>query len=543
MPQGNLGVLTEEQSHFSQALAHYVTGLIYRTRDERERSLEELERVAILDPSRQELQKYIVQEYFRKGDFKKAADLLEVAVQREPESVIYWSLLAVAYRSEKLLEKASAAAERAIQLDPLKLSPYEVLFEIAMELPDFKKARKTLDRAVSQESEDPYFWMRLAEVCAMFNEKETSFAFKNEEIIQLYDRAISLTEKDDLSLFERAADFYERIRNYDRAKELYQQVLAQQPNTLRIQIKLALNYLEQGNKDQAITELEKIVEREPSRYQVLTLIAELYEEAKNDDRALANYRLSLSVQPRQLDVYLRMTVLELKNKHYTEAIHLLDTALERFPDSSQLYYFYGLTYSETKEYPKAIESFEKTERLAQDSLPQILDGFFYFYYGAALERAGQFDQAVEKFKKAIEINPDHPDACNYLGFMLADRNTRLDEAVNLIEKALSYEPENAAFLDSMGWAYFRKGNFEKALFYLLHSSQIIQDDSLIFDHIGDVYRQMGKHADALRNYQRAMELDPKNKEVNEKLENIKRTLSSTNSPPPSSSSPFPSDSR
>ena len=157
----------------------------------------------------------------------------------------------------------------------------------------------------------------------------------------------------------------------------------------------------------------------------------------------------------------------------------------------------------------------------------MLNAGFYFYYGSALERSGQFDRAVEKLAKALEIDPDYAEACNYLGFMYADKNIKLDEATKLIERALAYEPDNGAYLDSLGWLYFRKGKLGKSLEYLLQAVKAMGSDAAIFDHIGDVYRQMGKTAEAMEYYQKALELDPEQKDSKTKLDEVRQALSRT----------------
>ena len=95
---------------------------------------------------------------------------------------------------------------------------------------------------------------------------------------------------------------------------------------------------------------------------------------------------------------------------------------------------------------------------------QMLDGQFYFAYGAAAEQAGQVDKAAELLQKSIALDPENSaEACNYLGYMWAERGQKLDEAGDLIKKALALQPDNPAYLDSLGWYYFKKGDLKEAL--------------------------------------------------------------------------------
>jgi tetratricopeptide (TPR) repeat protein len=528
-PQGDVGILSKEEQDFSKALAYYVSGLIHRSRDEKTQSMEDFTQVVLLDPTREDLREVMIQESFRNSDYKKAIEILKTSVQRKPDSFSHWLLLSVAYRAEKQWTKAAESVKTALRLDPTKILAHEVLFETTQELEGPEKAKKVLDRAARQQSSDHQFWVKLADLYATHSTRFPHLGIEKEEIIQLYDRAMHLNA-DDPVVLTRVADFHVTSQDYPKAIELYKKILTLQQNVENVRLRLGLAYVAKGDKKQAIEEFQQIVQKEPFRYQVFTMIGELYEELKEWEQALAHYRLSLGANPNQLVPHLKIVLLEMRNKRNEEVLKQLAVAREKFPNTPQISYFYGLAYSESKDYPKAIEYFEEASRLASASNPEMLDGVFHFYYGAALERNGQFDRAVTAFKKAIELNPDYADAYNYLGFMYADKKQNLEEAHDLIEKALAYEPENGAFLDSFGWVLFRLGKFDKALLYLQEAAKWTRDDAVIFDHMGDVYREMGKHVDALEYYEKAKSLDPSNKEILQKLEDLRKSLSFTNPP-------------
>lgn len=532
---GDLGQLAPESDRFSKALAHYGVGLIHLSHREDQEALREWEQVVQLDPNRADLRERLAQEYFRRNDVTKAIAVLEDGTRQDPDSASTWSQLAIAYRAAHQPEKAVEAAERALRLDPALLAPYHVLFEVAIEEKRIDKARKVLERAASQKTDNYLYWLRLADLHASLNSRESQLAIPKEVISRLYDKAIAL-QPESLEVLERAANYYVLGHELGKAVQLYLKILEIQPNASNIREKLALCFVVDGNKERAIEVLKEIAQREPANYKIFFLMGELHEELKNTDLALSNYRSSLSINPNQLTPYLRIALLELRNKRPADALKQLDLAKEKFPNTFQVIYFYGLAYSETKEFARAVESFDQAFALGQTTHPNVLDGIFYFYYGAALERNGQFDKAVVQFEKALELNPDYADAYNYLGFMYADKNIKLDEAMRLVEKALDYEPENGAFLDSMGWVYYRKGKLDQALIYLQRAAKVITNDAVILDHLGDVYFQMGNCAEALTHYQKAIELDPKNKEVKGKLENTRRALSATK---PAGNNPAP----
>src|SRR4030095_2590078 len=158
---------------------------------------------------------------------------------------------------------------------------------------------------------------------------------------------------------------------------------------------------------------------------------------------------------------------------------------------------------------------------------EMLNAAFFFEYEAAAERAGLYDKATELFKRAIELDPaDAAQAYNYLGFMWADQNIHLEEAEDYIKRALAAEPDNGAYLDSLGWLHYRQGKYEQALAELLSAAAALQgEDTTVFEHSGDTYSMMKQTAKALEYWQKSLVLDPDNKSLAGKIAAAKTTLS------------------
>ncbi len=141
-------------------------------------------------------------------------------------------------------------------------------------------------------------------------------------------------------------------------------------------------------------------------------------------------------------------------------------------------------------------------------------------------------------KKAIELDPTAKiaaEAQNFLGYMWVERNENLEEAGDLIRKAIETQPENGAFLDSLGWYLFKKGDYDKALTQLLRAEELTvkplkAEDAEILVHVGDTYQQLGKPGQALQYWQKALALDATNKKISDKIEAIKEKVSSVAAP-------------
>lgn len=131
-----------------------------------------------------------------------------------------------------------------------------------------------------------------------------------------------------------------------------------------------------------------------------------------------------------------------------------------------------------------------------------------FARGAARERLGRSDEAEADLQRALEISPDQPDLLNYLGYMWVDRGERLQEALQMIMRAVELRPLSGAIIDSLGWAYFRMGDYEQALLYLERAVELEPADPTLNDHLGDVYWRLDRRTEARFQWRRALSLDP-----------------------------------
>ena len=130
---------------------------------------------------------------------------------------------------------------------------------------------------------------------------------------------------------------------------------------------------------------------------------------------------------------------------------------------------------------------------------------------------------METMRKVIELDPKHANAMNYLGYTYADLGQNLDEAERLIKEALKYKPNDGYITDSLGWVYYKKGQFDKALKYLKKAVELVPDDPIMLEHMGDAYLKLNDRPNALKYYQKSLKVKVKDKEALEKkIQELKR---------------------
>ena len=151
--------------------------------------------------------------------------------------------------------------------------------------------------------------------------------------------------------------------------------------------------------------------------------------------------------------------------------------------------------------------------------PSLLSGQFYFEFGATAEQAGLYDRAAQLMKKSLDLEQDPKliaNTSNYLGYMWVDHNVNLEEGGDLIKRAVEADPDNGAYLDSLGWYYYKTNQFEQATLQLTKAVQKTDpEDPTVYEHLGDAYWKQNEAVKAAGCWQKAIDLDPQAPDVAE----------------------------
>src|SRR6202047_3702376 len=522
----------------ADAQASYMEGLLLEEEGDYEAALVAYSKALQLDPGgNPQLAVRIAHDYVKRGDVASGIDVLkDLAKARPGEPAAYLNL---AYFYLKQLKKPGLAvkyAEQAVEVDPKNFTGYQTLFEVYMALKQKKEAETTLLKAQKLDSKDPNFWLSLVDLqIQLYSNNEQSFPPQRvADIDPLLKKAADYAVNDG-NIYAKIADDYVLIDQVASAIPFYLRTLELNKENAEVRYKLAQSFLKTGQRDQAIRSLEELLKTNPLKFEIYEFLARLYEEAGNKTRALANYEQALLLAPNQPENYLHTAGVELELKQYDRAIGTLEEARRRFP-VPKITYSLAIALSTAKRYSDALPIFEAALQDAKSAPEELLEGSFYFNYGVTAEQAGLVEKAATLLKKSIELDTSKAaQAYKYSGFMWVDRNINLDEAGSMIKKALEIEPENGAYLDSLGWFYFKKGDFSRAITEVLHAADLIDPpDPVVYDHIGDTYRSLGDGPQALTFWQRALSLDPQSQSLASKIDKAKSKMTSnpTNSPPP-----------
>ena len=533
--------LRSESAHKADALVHFVEGMSFEENGEIDRALEAYRKVLNVDPGQSQLASRVAGLLIDQEDFPQAIDVLKDAVKANPNDAEPYQQLAFIYA--KYLKKTDQAidyANRAITLNPADIDGYQRLIEIEIAAGQEKKAIEVLDRATNVRSDDANFWLRLGKlyVALLFKSDSQPKPDELKRTNEIFKRAAERAG-DAPAILKDVADYYAASQQLKDAIPLYLRVLELQPDDANAREKLATGFILTNQRGKAVEMLEEIIKEHPDKYQPYDLLAQvLDDEARSLQRArkvdeakaafakaAANYEQSLLINPNHVGTYLHLAELYLGPlKAADRAVKLLTEARRRFLGAPEIVYYLAVAQSEAKQTQQAVATFEEAlheAQLEQDN--DIPNAKFYFNYGATAEQAGLYQKAADLLRKSIALDPaNSAEACNYLGYMWADHNMNLDEAEAMIKRALEMDPNNASYLDSLGWVEFRKGKFDQALNNLLTAAGTADhEDPVIFEHIGDAYFKLNRLSEAVASWQKALTLDPKNKNLANKIERTK----------------------
>jgi len=540
--------LKPEDGRKADAFGAFAEGLLAEDNADQDAMLAAYRRALNLDPGYAELAVKVAYELARRNEVSAGIQILKDAIKATPKAPLPYIYLSQLYSHYlKKPELALTYVEQALVLAPQNFKSHLAAYELFDVSGQKAKADAAIVRALKVDSKDTGYWTELGEFLQKIYLKDDGTCTPEElkRMNTVYDRLAALAPED-ATILAKTADYLVLSKQIKEAIPRYLAVLKQEPVSedpvvKNVREKLARSLIFTGQRDEAIKVLEELLQENPQRFDTYELLGDLYQQKGNLEKAAELYEHSLQLDSSEPRNHLRVADMLRMAKQYDKAIELLQRARERFPDLPFITYGLALAQTQAKQHDDALASFALAQTEAEKRNEELLNASFFFTYGAAAEQAGKYERAAELLKQSIELDPtgntlDRPGAAyNYLGYMWVDRGEKLEEAGALIKKAVEMEPDNGAYLDSLGWLYFHRGEFDKALKELLRAQECIlrdekRDDPTVLDHIADAYAKQGKMSEALSYWQKAVTLEQEDKKlitrVTEKIEAAKQKVTS-----------------
>jgi tetratricopeptide (TPR) repeat protein len=259
----------------------------------------------------------------------------------------------------------------------------------------------------------------------------------------------------------------------------------------------------QGAQDTVALYLQLSRALAPKSADMLIMLGGIAEGNKQTEQAIALYKQVPTDSPMLRISEMQLGIALAETGKVDEAKAHLKSLIASDPSDIRSYLAYGSVLSDSKDYKEMAANYDKAVEMLGPK-PDKNQWPVFFQRAIAYERLKEWDKAEPNFKKALELNPNQAQVLNYLGYSWVDRNTNLQEGLEMIKKAVELKPDDGYIVDSLGWAYFRLGRFDDAVTELERAVQLKAGDATINDHLGDAYWRVGRKLEATFQWRQAL---------------------------------------
>jgi tetratricopeptide (TPR) repeat protein len=583
----------------SQALLHYIVGSLAADRGDHAEAVDQFRQTLTLDESATHVRVRLGQEYWRLGLGERAETTLRLAVADDPKSAEAHQALGGALLQSDRLEDAARELQKSIALDRGRVEAYKALAEAERRLGDEGKldacldawaknapgdvlgwreqgqrflaagdlgrAERYLNRALSFVPEDPGTLAALGQLADLRHQEEQALSF--------FERSVRSDPDDGEALFElgrhhlrRAARLQDPGPDRAAARACFNSLVAGADEEAPARAQVGLAYFQANLMTEALEQLDAAVAADPAnahwRYYrgMLQLQVGRAKDAASDlaavpptdeafvdaqarlglalyqagkpDEAVASLTAALEQRPTAESLYATLARVQRDRGHGAAAVALLERVVEQQGPGSEVVVALAEAYESLGRRGDGLRLLRRTLAARPE------DGTLLRELAVELGHDGQIDGAVAQMRKILELDPRNAEAMNFIGFELAERGNRLDEAEHLTKAAIHLEPDNGLFTDSLGWVYFKEGKLRQAIEALRRASKQSPGLAIILEHLGDAYARSGDEREAAKSYSGALEVlahDPdaeRQVTLEGKLRELKARRASISADPP-----------
>jgi tetratricopeptide (TPR) repeat protein len=506
---------------------------LYRLQNDEDKAEAVLRTLLAREPANESGVEQLTQLLLDEGKSQEAVSSLQAILQQAPTPRL-WGLLGDAYNQIHDLPKAEQAYRRAAEAQPDDINHHKELAQTLLSEEKYPEAIEQYQRLTQMDADNADNYLRLAEIYRQLKQLDKA----EQNVLQAQQRAPNSLEVIyyEAAIYEDQGRFDDSIRVLSDAVAVVKTESEFTPSRRRslaiLYQQLGQLYRETSNYPAAVNTFEEMLRLGPEEdRRARVLIIETYKDARDIPKALDAAKKAADAYPKDRPILLTQALLLGQNMQADQGVGKLRPLLDGSAADFEVQVDIAQIYEESKRWADAEQAIHAAEKIQPDASGKEMTGFLL---GAIYERQKKYDQAEEEFRKVLEVNPNSASTLNYYGYILADRGIRLDEAVDMLQRANKEEPNNPAYQDSLGWAYFKQNKLDDAEQWLRQAATREGHDPTILSHLGDVYAKQGKDALAeaqwqksLDEWHRALPADfeqAKMTEVEQKISALKRRL-------------------
>lgn len=540
----------------ADAYAHFLRSRLYHHAGDHVRAAAELRQALATDDDSAYLRTALAEEYARQGEMIRAQAELRNVLDAHPDDAPACLLLGRVLFEDKQFAKAKLLLRRAIKLRPTEPDAYLVLAQLGLETAapeeavkavdalsaavpgeavgdhrlglalaergDLARARPLLERAVQKDPADLEAWSALGQLDESIERTDLAEHAYEQALIADPDNTEVLLAEGRLAL---------RRHGPAQARAYFDRLLSISDEPEQV-VKVAFSFLAARELSEAVAVLDAARKRDASEPRFSFYAGLLHERLGHHAEAAQAFGEVSSASELYDDASLRRATSLSRAGQHEQARALLEKAIAERPESLDLYPAYARVLERAGKVREA-ETFlrRSLERAPTASLYEALcnlldrhgreadgvallqqavtahpkDEALLYTLAAVYERHGELAQSLSRMRQVVAMNPENAAALNFIGYTLVDHGQSLDEAEQLLRRAVQLRPDSGAFLDSLGWLYFRKGDRARAVDTLEKAVDLAPGEPTILEHLGDAYRGADRATDAAGAYRRALE--------------------------------------
>jgi len=521
----------------TQADYYFAMGEAQSYEGQNQKAIESFKMVLVYDQHSSQVYLRLAAEYVKIGLMSQALEYAEQAVAKNPKHVEARLLVGGIYSSMKAYDKAIAQYEEILKANPENTDAPLYLGAVFSEQKKYEKAVRYFESLLkNDEYQTPhlayYYIARVrSEQDGKQNWKLAEAAFKKalseksdhtdsilglgalyskvgqeEKAVQTY-KTFQKEQGPSIRVAEVLSQVYLEQEKYDLAFEQFEILENHSEDGLNIKVKMALILIEQKKYEPAIAKLQEVLAQVPESDKIRFYLAAVYEETKQPQKAIEHFSKVPSDSQFYSEAIVHATFLYKQLHKSEDALKLAQKAFESRTDVPQFYTIYASLLDDKREYKQALDILNK----GVNKFPEHAQ--LHFFLGTIHDKLGDKDAVIERMKKVIEMDPNHVQGLNYLAYTYSELNINYEEAETLVRRALEIEPKDAFVLDTYGWIQFKKGKTTEAIRTLETAHRLLPTESVIADHLGDVYQRAQMLDRAKSMYERAAEFESDERKI------------------------------
>ncbi len=529
-------------------------------------SIENLKSAIQIDPDSVVLMQKLSVEYYKKGQVTDAIYWISKALDKDPKRKDNLLLFGSMLMAKKEFDKAEVAYSKIVKSYPNDAEAYLYLGALHSEKNDFAKAHKYFSKVITigtyEPKHLPYYYRARSILDSGKKElfgsakKDLTKVFEQKpdflEAIQIYSSIIEKTEGKQAvfkfyidyqkkygsvtRLAEVLSQYYIEKDQYDKAYEQLEFIEANTDDPIQVKLKMALILIDKKNYGKAMTKLEELNVVVPESDKVKFYLSAVYEELKQPEKAIQSY---LSIQPTSNhydDARVRAAFLLKNTQQLDKALKTMKDAVANKKENLQLHFMLAQIQEDSTQYTDAVVTLKK----ADDQFPKNTQ--VHYFLGTLYDRLEKKDLMLKHMRQAVNYDEKNHQAMNYVAYSITEMGGDLAEAEQLALKAYSLQKDDAFIIDTLGWVYYKKGEYVKALNYIEKAHELSPDVGVIAEHLGDVYLKLQKDDKARNAYLRARKEEKDTarlKTLDGKITSLEQLDSSSKRSPAASDTSYP----